>query len=491
MAAPGLLWGNEGLGLQIGQKLLAQMFPVVVTPGETQLTPANILKAGEACDRVMVLLARDSGLLPGGLARDTKPDFDVEPGTAATPRSRALDGGQGGDALGAAGQAGGASPASMPGPSPPWRTISFGTWRRIDEIGLNWTRLSTKRAAMKLPPEGARWLVSLRFGACAGVFLVTTAAWLLGVLPQPLPLYAVGGMVLAYNLFFRLSRRDAWAITPQSVERNILLQILLDLAALALLLYFAGLPQNPFLSFFVFHMIIAGMYLRGNLPYLIAAAATFMVGSDHAAGVPGMDPPLRSAILSGAFRPWLYLLTVFAALASTLWIAVYFTTAIRRYVDRAHAELRQKEKLLGIGQLVAGIAHEIANPLDGVQNCLQRIGETVRDDPRLTEYVQMMVAALDRIERTAKRVQAFALPHGVTLQATDLNAVVEATLSLLGPTRRNRVQVQTELKDVPPVQGDPYTLQEVLFNLCINALAAMPRGGTLDTSHALAGRRRR
>ena len=111
----------------------------------------------------------------------------------------------------------------------------------------------------------------------------------------------------------------------------------------------------------------------------------------------------------------LYLLTVFAALASTLWIAVYFTTAIRRYVDRAHAELRQKEKLLGIGQLVAGIAHEIANPLDGVQNCLQRIGETVRDDPHLTEYVQMMVAALDRIERTAKRVQAFALPHGITL----------------------------------------------------------------------------
>ena len=129
----------------------------------------------------------------------------------------------------------------------------------------------------------------------------------------------------------------------------------------------------------------------------------------------------------------LYALSVFVALASTLWIAVYFTTAIRRYVDRAHAELRQKEKLLGIGQLVAGIAHQIANPLDGVQNCLQRIGERVRDDPHLTDYVQMMVAALDRIERTAKRVQSFALPHGITLQSTDLNAVVEATLPLLEP----------------------------------------------------------
>src|SRR5271157_2572590 len=107
---------------------------------------------------------------------------------------------------------------------------------------------------MKLPPEGARWLVSLRFGACVGVFLVTTAAWMLGVLPQPLPLYAVGGAVLAYNLIFAFTRRDWRAIAAQSVERNILLQILLDLVALAMLMYFADLPRNPFLSFFVFHM---------------------------------------------------------------------------------------------------------------------------------------------------------------------------------------------------------------------------------------------
>ena len=158
---------------------------------------------------------------------------------------------------------------------------------------------------------------------------------------------------------------------------------------------------------------------------------------------------------------------------------MYFTTAIRRYVDRAHAELRQKEKLLGIGQLVAGIAHQIANPLDGMENCLRRIGEGVKDDPQLAEYVQMMAAALERIERTAKRVQSFALPRGIALQTTDVNAVVEATLPLLDAVDRRNVRVCTELRSVPAVQGDPYTLQEVLFNLCTNALAAMPRGGTL------------
>jgi len=83
LVAPGLLWRNEGLGSQIGQRLLALMFPVVVTPGEANLTPANILKTAGSCDRVMVLMARDGGLLPGSLARNTKPEFAVESGDAS------------------------------------------------------------------------------------------------------------------------------------------------------------------------------------------------------------------------------------------------------------------------------------------------------------------------------------------------------------------------------------------------------------------------
>ncbi len=135
--------------------------------------------------------------------------------------------------------------------------------------------------------------------------------------------------------------------------------------------------------------------------------------------------------------------------------------------------------MLGIGQLVAGIAHQIANPLDGMQNCLRRIGDRVKADAHLTEYVQMMTEALERIERTAKRVQAFARPRGITLQSTNVNQAVEGTLQVLGTNHAADVRIETELGEVPSVQGDPYTLQEVLFNLCTNALAAMPGGGSL------------
>jgi len=59
----------------------------------------------------------------------------------------------------------------------------------------------------------------------------------------------------------------------------------------------------------------------------------------------------------------------------------------------------------------------------------------------------------------------------------------------LETARSNNVRIRTELGDVPPAQGDPYTLQEVLFNLCSNAFAAMPQGGTLTLrTRALGGR---
>ncbi|MEN6449439.1 MAG: ATP-binding protein [Thermoguttaceae bacterium] len=336
---------------------------------------------------------------------------------------------------------------------------------------------------MRLPPEGARWLVSLRWLACAAVLAVT---WLtssgLGIISNPAPLYLITLGMLAYNTLFLLFQRRPWA-GEGNVERNILLQILLDLVSLTLLLYFSDLPRNPFLFYFVFHMIISGMYLRGRTPYFIAALSTAIVGGIMLLLYLGWIPahPLRFPTdPRPAVQPdRLDLLAIFVAFSSALWMATYFTTSIRRYVDRAHAELRQKEKMLGIGQLVAGIAHQIANPLDGVQNCLRRIGEGVRGDPHLTEYVELMGEALSRIEQTAKRVQAFARPRGITLQSTDVNQAVEATLEVLGPVHGRNVRIEKELGVVAPVQGDPYTLQEVLFNLCTNALNAMPDGGTL------------
>ena len=95
--------------------------------------------------------------------------------------------------------------------------------------------------------------------------------------PNPLPLYSIACAMAGYNLLFWLGQRDALA-GDGNVEHNIVVQVTADLVALTLLLYFADLPRNPFLFYFVFHMIIAGMYFAGALPYFFAALSSLMVG---------------------------------------------------------------------------------------------------------------------------------------------------------------------------------------------------------------------
>ena len=88
-------------------------------------------------------------------------------------------------------------------------------------------------------------------------------------------------------------------------------------------------------------------------------------------------------------------------------------------------------------------------------------------------------------------MQAFARPRGITLQSTDVNQAVEAMLEVLGAASGRNIRIRKELGDVAPVQGDPYTLQEVLFNLSTNALNAMPKGGTLTLRSYGAGQQGR
>ncbi|MCL4205478.1 MAG: hypothetical protein KJ000_23595 [Pirellulaceae bacterium] len=333
---------------------------------------------------------------------------------------------------------------------------------------------------MRLPPEGARWFVRVRWIASSLVFLFTALANAVGVLPDARPHFVVGIGMLVYNAVFWWRQRR-WGATQQNVDRHIAAQILCDIIALTCLLYFSDLPRNPFLFYYALPMIIAGMYLRGSAPIGFGILVTLVVGAiillEHLDLLPrfpmhySSEPPES---LGGA-----YLWTLFLALSSSLWITLYFAVSIRMYVDRAHEEIRQKEKMVGIGQLVASIGHEIANPLDGVQNCLRRIGDRVKDDPHLVEYVKMMEEALERIEKTTKRVQSFARPRGLELQPTSVNAAVEAVLELIGLQRGDEIAVEIDLADVPLVEGDPYTLQEILFNLCMNAVAAMPNGGRL------------
>ena len=339
--------------------------------------------------------------------------------------------------------------------------------------------------------ERAHWLILMRWIACLGVlvviWIITSAS---SVLSDPAPLVAVVIAMLAYNFLFRaICRRNKQLHNARRNARLlIVVQITLDLISLTLLLYFSGLPLNPFILYYVFHIIIASILLPGWVPYFLALLAT---------GLVGLILLLQECHLIPLFPlafPWLviqnsdgtaagyslYIWGVLLALASTLGITVYFTTTVSQYVEKVHTQIRQHQKMLGIGQLVAGFAHQVSNPLDGLQNGLRQIGQGIRGNPSLEATLPKMMAALERIEKVARRLQEFARPQGLELQECDVPAAVEATLQLFGKTLSERkVAVEKDLVQVPPAWGDHYSVEEIIFNLCSNALDAMPEGGKL------------
>jgi len=322
---------------------------------------------------------------------------------------------------------------------------------------------------------------------CFGVIVVIwLSSSVLEVAANPGPLYFFAGIIVLYNTLFVLYERYR-TCGRQNLNKHILVQMILDQISLSLLLYFSGVPYNPFFFYYVFHIAIGALLLIGWAPYVLASLASCLAGVVMVLGylerAPrsafSFDPGSHHTTVLGDGPHGVYLVGFFIALTTTLWITVYFTSSVHNYLSRVQGLIRQKEKMLGISQLVTGIAHQISNPLDGIENCLQTIGRSVKGDAHLTQYVQLMAEALERIERTTKSVQAFAGPHGLTLQDVDANKAIEAVVQLLNHSISQKIQLVTELGKVPKVRGDLHTLQEVIFNLCTNALLAMPDGGEL------------
>ena len=332
-----------------------------------------------------------------------------------------------------------------------------------------------------------RWLINLRWIFCFSVIVVVwLSSSVLEVVTHPVPLYVSAGLVLLYNTLFVLYERYR-TCSRLNLNKHLLAQMIMDQISLSLLLYFSGVPHNPFFFYYVFHIAIASLLMIGWAPYMLALLASCLAGVVMMLGYLGWTPISAFSLYPGSYHitvlgdgnHGVHLAGFFFALTTTLWITVYCISSVHNYLSWVQGVMRQKEKMLGISQLVTGITDQISNPLDGIENCLRTIGRNVKDDVHLTQYVHLMDEALERIERTTKSIQAFAGPHEVTLQDTEANKVIEAVVQLLDQNISQKIHLVTELGKVPQVRGDLYILQEVIFNLCTNALAAMPDGGEL------------
>ncbi|WP_027085099.1 PAS domain-containing sensor histidine kinase [Cohnella panacarvi] len=157
---------------------------------------------------------------------------------------------------------------------------------------------------------------------------------------------------------------------------------------------------------------------------------------------------------------------------------------IRDLTDRKRAEemIRRSEKLSIAGELAAGVAHEIRNPLTALRGFMQLLRA------RNTDYVDIMLMEIDRISFIVNEFIGMAKPQALRFVECDLKQLIESVMTFMQP-QALLFNVQMELKvagdmDKPLVECEPNQMKQVYMNVLKNAIESMPRGGKIEISIA-------
>jgi PAS domain S-box-containing protein len=155
--------------------------------------------------------------------------------------------------------------------------------------------------------------------------------------------------------------------------------------------------------------------------------------------------------------------------------------------QRLEHQLRQNERLDSLGQLAGGVAHDFNNLLAVIVGYCDMVAESLPDDDPGQADVEGIRKAADRGAALIRQLLIFSRLEPSRLERVDLNAIVEDTREILSRTLGEHITVVTRLDEhLNAVQADRSKMEQVLFNLILNARAAMPDGGllTIETANA-------
>jgi signal transduction histidine kinase len=157
------------------------------------------------------------------------------------------------------------------------------------------------------------------------------------------------------------------------------------------------------------------------------------------------------------------------------------------YVENTNNELKlarermiETEKLAALGELAAGMAHEIRNPLVSIGGFTRRVDRTLEEDSPLKPYLSVIITEVEKLERTLGEILTFSGEGQDHFAAHNLNRIAEEALGLLKREfEETEIEIVRDYGQLPPVFCDGRQVKHVFFNLLLNAKQAMGQTGLL------------
>jgi len=158
-------------------------------------------------------------------------------------------------------------------------------------------------------------------------------------------------------------------------------------------------------------------------------------------------------------------------------------------LQRNLEQMKRSERLSALGQMAAGLAHEIRNPLASIDGALGVLRRKRVSEDKQAECLEIISSECQRLNRLLTGFLDFARPRPPRLQPTDLNLLVESVLDLSSHAIDGKSITLRKLTDpeLPVLRSDPEQLKQALLNLVLNAVQAMPQGGEIVVSARRSG----
>ncbi len=239
--------------------------------------------------------------------------------------------------------------------------------------------------------------------------------------------------------------------------------------------------------------IVMGAYwfgIRGGLLTAVAAAVAYYPHILHTWG--DNEPYAASQYVELVIFPCAGLLVGVLADWQRKLTAQYQSAAAslehaNRELRASHEHLRRADRMSALGEVAAGLAHEIRNPLAGIKGAVEIIGSRVQPGTPEAEFAGIATTELQRLDALVGEFLAYARPRDPEFRLASLSDVVDHVVALLTPeAERAGVTIVRDIAGrLPDVRMDPEQIQQVLFNVALNGIQASHAGDTLTirTSH--------
>ncbi len=266
-------------------------------------------------------------------------------------------------------------------------------------------------------------------------------------------------------------------------------QIGLDTVIVSLVIYVTGNYSSIFSFLYLVVIIYSSMllYRRGSMiiSLLCSAQYTFLVISEYRGVLKPFEIEDGLAAGNGDLNQVFYkiLITIFGCFAVAFLSSLLAEQArkSRKELWAMEDQVRRVEKMAAVGEMAAGLAHEIKNPLASMTGSIQILRDGVHLDPDHARLMHIVLREADRLSSLVNNFLLFARPPAGKIERIELDKAVAETVELFerDANCRGRISIQKDFKTGLFVDMDQVHLRQVLWNLLLNASEAINGSGTI------------